>query len=166
MITLTAFLRGTPFLIAKYDRITKTTREKTAMLKDIYAKYYYEGNYNCAETMIRAANEYYDLGLHDRDMIALGGFGAGIQTGNTCGAVLAAVSVLSMKYIEAKAHESKDIKPVTTMLMREFKKKYGSVLCRDIKPQSFNPEFRCKNTIEASCDILEQVIEEYEAQKG
>ncbi|MCR5502747.1 MAG: C-GCAxxG-C-C family protein [Lachnospiraceae bacterium] len=134
-------------------------------LKDLYAKYYYDQNYNCAETMIRAGNEYYDLGMHDRDMIAFGGFGAGIQTGNTCGAILAAVSILSMKYVEKKAHESADIRPVTTALMRKFNERYGSVLCKDIKPQSFRPEVRCKATIEAACDILEQVMAEYGAEK-
>ncbi len=132
------------------------------MLKDCYEKYYYEQNYNCAETMIRAANEYYDLKLHDRDMIMLGGFGAGIQTGNTCGAILAAVSVLSMKYVEQKAHESKDIRPVTTELIRRFNMKYGSILCKDIKPQSFEPEVRCKKTIEAACGILEEVLADYQ----
>lgn len=131
-------------------------------LKDLYAKYYYDENYNCAETMIRAANEYYGLDLHDRDMIAFGGFGAGIQSGNTCGAILSAVSVLSMKYVEKKAHESADIRPVTNLLIRKFNEKYGSVLCKDIKPQSFKPDVRCKNTIETACDILEQVIEECE----
>ena len=131
------------------------------MLKDLCEKYYYDMNYNCAETMIRAGNEYYDLGLHDRDMIAFGGFGAGIQTGNTCGAILSAVAILSMKYVEKKAHESKDIKPVTQALIREFNKRYGSVLCKDIKPQSFAPDIRCKATIETACDILEQVINEY-----
>ncbi len=98
-------------------------------------------------------------------MISFGGFGAGIQSGNTCGAVLAGVGVLSMKYVEQKAHESKDIKPVTMMLIREFNKQYGSVLCKDIKPQSFKPEYRCKNTIEVACDIIEKVIEEYEAKR-
>ncbi|MCR5686818.1 MAG: C-GCAxxG-C-C family protein [Lachnospiraceae bacterium] len=132
------------------------------MLKDLYEKYYYEGNYNCAETMIRAADEYYHLGLHDRDMIMLGGYGAGIQTGNTCGAILAASAVLSVKYVEKKAHESSDIKPVTTALIRAFNNVYGSVMCRDIKPQSFDPEFRCKKTIETACDILETVIAEHE----
>ncbi|MCR4657721.1 MAG: C-GCAxxG-C-C family protein [Lachnospiraceae bacterium] len=135
------------------------------MLKDIYEKYYFDGNYNCAETLIRAANEYYGLDLHDRDMIMVGGYGAGIQCGNTCGAVLSAVAVLSMKYIEKRAHESKDIKPVTRKLIREFNKKYGSVLCKDIKPQSFSPEYRCRNTIEAACSILEAVITEYEEDK-
>ena len=134
------------------------------MLKDCFEKYYYDQNYNCAETMIRAANEYYDLKLHDRDMIMLGGYGGGIQTGNTCGAILAAVSVLSMKYVKQKAHESKDIKPVTTALIREFNKKYGSILCKDIKPQSFDPQYRCKKTIEAASDILEAVIADYEVQ--
>ncbi len=131
------------------------------MLKDLYEKYYYDMNYNCAETIIRAGNEYYDLGLHDRDMIAVAGFGAGIQTGNTCGAILSAVSILSMKYVEKNAHDSKDIKPVTTALIEEFNKRFGSILCKDIKPQSFKPEIRCKMTIEAACDILEQVIEDY-----
>ena len=136
------------------------------MLKDNYKKYYFEGNYNCAEAIIRAGNDYYDLGLQDRDMILLGGFGAGIQTGNTCGAVLAGVSILSMKYIEAKAHESTDIKPVTRMLIQRFNGRYGSVLCKDIKPQSFKPEIRCQNTIETACDIIEEVIEEYESKRA
>ncbi len=135
-------------------------------LKDLYSKYYYDMNYNCAETMIRAGNDHYNLGLGDRDMIAFAGFGAGIQTGNTCGAILAAVSVLSMKYVEKKAHESKDIKPVTTLLIRAFNDRYGSVFCKDIKPQSFKPDIRCKATIETACDILEQVIADYEQQRG
>ena len=135
------------------------------MLKDMYQKYYFEQNYNCAESLLRAANDYYELGLHDRDMIMVGAYGAGIQCGNTCGAVLAAAAVLSMKYVEAKAHESTDIKPVTTELIRKFIMKYGSTLCKDIKPQSFKPEYRCKMTVEAACDILEETIAEYEASK-
>ena len=136
------------------------------MLKDVHAKYYVEGNYNCAETIIRAANEYYELGLHDRDMIMVGAYGAGIQCGNTCGAVLSAAAVLSMKYVEAKAHESEDIRPVVMKLMRKFQAKYGSTLCKDIKPQSFKPEYRCRMTIEASCDILEETIAEFEAERN
>ena len=98
-------------------------------------------------------------------MIMVGAYGAGIQCGNTCGAVLAAASVLSMKYVEAKAHESEDIRPVVMKLMRKFNAKYGSTLCKDIKPQSFKPEYRCKMTVETACDILEETIAEYEAEK-
>ncbi|MBQ1902193.1 MAG: C_GCAxxG_C_C family protein [Lachnospiraceae bacterium] len=132
------------------------------MLKDHIKTYYFDQNYNCAETIIHAGNDYYELGLHDRDMKMLGAYGAGMQCGNTCGAILAGASILSMKYIEAKAHESDDIRPVTQAMIKAFKEKYGSTLCRDIKPQSFRPEYRCLKTVETACDIIEQVIEDYE----
>lgn len=135
------------------------------MLKDFIGKYYGAGNYNCAETIVRAANDYYGLELHDRDMIMVAAYGGGIQTGSTCGAVLGAVAVLSMKYVEAKAHESEDIKPVVTKLMRKFNEKFNSTLCKDIKAQVFSPEVKCRNTIEIACDILEETIAEYEAER-
>lgn len=135
------------------------------MLKDIIQKYYFEKNYNCAETVLRAANEYYGLELHDRDMIMVGAYGAGIQSGNTCGAVLSAAAVLSLKYVESKAHESEDIRPVIQKMLRKFNTQYGSILCKDIKPQSFKPEYRCLKTVEMACDILEETIHEYEEEK-
>lgn len=135
------------------------------MLKDIALKYYFDQNYNCAETIIRAANEYYDLQLHDRDMRMVGAYGGGIQTGNTCGTLLGAAAVLSIKYVEKCAHESPDIKPVTVKFMRRFKERMGGTLCRDIKPVFFEKEIRCQRTVEAACDILEQVITEYESER-
>lgn len=136
------------------------------MLKDEIGKYYFDGNYNCAETILRAGNDYYQLGLHDNDMKLVGAFGAGIQCGNICGAILSGASILSMKYIEAKAHESSDIRPVTMKLIKKFTEKYGSTLCKDIKPQSFKPEYRCLKTVEAACDFIEETIAEYEAEKN
>ena len=67
-----------------------------------------------------------------------------------------------MKYIEKNAHESKDIKPVTTEFIRRLNAEYGSILCKDIKPQSFQPDIRCRATVETVCDVLEQVIAEHD----
>lgn len=136
------------------------------MLKDNCEKYYVEQNYNCAESLLRGANDYYNLELHDKDMILVGAYGGGIQCGSVCGAVLSAVSVLSLKYVEAKAHESENIKPVVMKLIRKFNQKYASTLCKDIKPQSFTPERRCLDTVITACDILEETIREYEEEKN
>lgn len=133
-------------------------------LKECAMKYYFDQNYNCAETIIHAANEYYSLGLHDYDMKLVGCYGAGIQTGNTCGAFLSAAAVLSMKYIEAKAHESADIRAAAMLLTRRFNEKLTSTVCREIKPVFFNRETRCQKTVETACDVLEEVIAEYDAQ--
>ena len=135
------------------------------MLKDVFEKLYFGGNYNCAETVLRAANAYYGLELHEHDMRMVGAYGAGMQCGSTCGAVLAAVAVLSMKYVENKAHESAEIRPVVQKLMRKFNEKYGSILCKDIKPQSFKPEYRCKMTVLTACEILEETIDEFEKER-
>lgn len=137
------------------------------MLKDYIQKYYFEQNFNCAETIVRAANEYYDLKLNDRDMILVGGFGGGMQTGNTCGAILGAVSVLSMRYVERKAHESVDIKMAVTMLLSKFEEKYqAGLLCKDIKAKYFKEGVRCLETVEIACDVIEETIAEYENSKN
>ena len=136
------------------------------MLRDLIEKYYFTGNYNCAETVLHAADEYYGLELPEREMKLVSGFGAGMQTGNVCGALLAAISVLSLKYVETKAHESAAIKPVTTLLTERFLDALdGSLLCREIKPAYFREEVRCLATVQAACDVLEQVIREYEETK-
>lgn len=135
------------------------------MLKDHLAKYYFDGNYNCAESLLHAANEYYALGLEERSMKLVAAYGGGIQCGNTCGAVLSAAAVLAMKYVQAKAHESEEIRPVVNAMMDAVQARFGSVLCRDIKPQVFQQQRRCLTTVEAVCDILEETIATFEAKR-
>lgn len=133
------------------------------MLKDCWDDYYYSQNYNCAESLLRAANDYYSLGLHDHDMKLIGAFGGGIQTDSMCGAFLAAVSVLSMKFVDKKAHESGDIRPVVTLFTSRAKEKLGSLQCAELRPVYTRPGRRCGLTVETVCEVLEQVIEEFEA---
>ena len=133
------------------------------MLRDCVESYYFDQNYNCAEALIHAANDYYGLRLDEKAMRLMAGYGAGMQTGNVCGTVLSALGILSEKYVETKAHESKDIKPVTQKFLRRFWETLnGSLLCKDLKAAYFDPEKRCVHTVLTACDVLEQVIDEYE----
>ena len=133
------------------------------MLKDYMDKYYFDQNFNCAETILHAANDCYGLGLSEKEMKLVAGYGAGMQTGNVCGALLAAIGVFSMKYVEVRAHDSSDIKPAVQLLTRRFREAFGgSILCKDIKPVYFNPESRCYQTVLNACDVIDSVISEYE----
>lgn len=127
------------------------------MLKDLAEKYYFD-NYNCAESLFLAANEFYSLGLDPSLSKMVGGFGGGIQTGNACGAFLAAVSVLSLLCIESKAHESGILRNAVSLFVSEFEEKMGSTLCSQIRPRVFEPERRCAFTVDTVCDVLEDVI--------
>ncbi|MDD8048362.1 MAG: C-GCAxxG-C-C family (seleno)protein [Thomasclavelia sp.] len=135
------------------------------MLKDDAIKYYKEG-YNCAESIIRGANDYYDLKLHDHDMKMVAAFGIGLQVGDTCGALNSAACVISSKYIETKAHDNpRELQKITSTLVKSFEDKMGSRLCPKVRAKYFTPELRCQNTVSHTCDILETVINDCEASK-
>ena len=100
------------------------------MLKDVAEKYYFD-NFNCAESVFLAANEYYSLGMDTAVSKMVGGFGGGIQTGNACGALLAAVSVLSLLCIDVKAHESGTLRNAVSLFVTEFEEKMQTILTKE-----------------------------------
>ena len=96
------------------------------MLKEVAIKYYRMG-YNCAESIIRAGNEVYDLGLHDKDMNMTAAFGGGFQIGDVCGALSGAACVISSRYVETKAH---DYAPIDAKAGHRFSETHGfSPMC-------------------------------------
>lgn len=132
------------------------------MLKDVAVKYYLEG-YNCAESIIRAGNEYYGLNLHENDMKMTAAFGGGFQIGDVCGALSGAACVISCKYVEVKAHDQKEeLRAITQKLVLSFQKTLGSRLCAQIKPVFHSKEMKCQKTVAKSAEVLEQVINEWD----
>lgn len=134
------------------------------MLKDLAEKYYKQG-YNCAESIIRAGNEYYNLGLDDKACRMTGAFGAGMQVGDICGALAGSTCIVSSKYIETKAHDSTDVRPVMLKLVRAFQAQFSSRVCSQIKPKFFSKEVACLNTVTLSAEVLENVLSDYEKSK-
>lgn len=132
------------------------------MLKDLAEKYYTQG-YNCAESLVRAGNEYYHLGLDEKAFKMTGAFGGGLQVGDICGALSGSACVISSKYIETKAHDSEDLKPLMLNFVRAFQTHFSSRVCSQIKAKFFSKEVHCLNTVTQTAEILEQVLTEYEA---
>jgi len=57
-------------------------------------------NMNCAERILRGANEAYGLGLSDEALKVSAPFGGGMGIGSVCGAITGAIMVLSVKYCD------------------------------------------------------------------
>ena len=132
------------------------------MLKDLALKYALD-DYNCAESIIKAANEYYSLNITEKDFHLISGFGGGMQCGDVCGGLIGAISVIGMKYVENRAHEDRPgLRHKVTTLIKNFESVMGSRLCKDIKPKYFNPEIKCQKTIMMAAEILENTINELE----
>lgn len=134
------------------------------MLKDVAIQYYQQG-YNCSESILRAGNDVYQLDLHDKDMIMVASFGGGFQIGDVCGALSGAACVISSRYVETKAHDVEDLRPLTQSLVLAFQKRLGSRLCAQIKPNFHNKEVKCQHTVGIAAEVLEDVIKEWDIQK-
>ncbi len=63
------------------------------MIRDFVETYYLEGDYNCAETLLLAANDAYALGLPEGAHRLVSAFGAGMGCERACGAVCGAPAV-------------------------------------------------------------------------
>ena len=51
-------------------------------IEELTAQYYLEKDCNCAETVLHATNDAYQLGLDDNAMKVIGGFGGGCGCGH------------------------------------------------------------------------------------
>lgn len=132
------------------------------MLKDIALEYSLK-DYNCAESIILAANDYYNLGIVPRDIHLLSGFGGGMQCGDICGGLAGAIGTIAMKYVENRAHEDRPgLRSKVTKMIRNFEAETGSRVCAQIKPKYYTPETKCQKTIMLAAEVLEKTIAQIE----
>lgn len=126
------------------------------MLRDKVKKYFLDEGLNCAESMLAAANEEYEMGLTDGEIELMRGFGGGMGYGTTCGAISGSVAALSklicIKVDKDTAHE------VTSGFVEEFEKRFKSTLCDDLVPVYKKEDVRCYELLLLTADLLEEVI--------
>jgi len=127
------------------------------VLKDV-AKKYYENGYNCAEAMLYAGNEYYGLGLDKQTFKVMAGFGGGVNTEDLCGVVSGSVAILGILFVNENAYESDHIKGITKEYVEVFKKRKGSMNCKELKDKYRNEEVKCSFVVESGAEALEEII--------
>ena len=124
------------------------------------AKQYYDQDYNCAETILRAANDEYQLGLDEAALRLAAGFGGGMGCGQTCGALCGGVCAISAALVENRAHVTPELRAKTTKLVAAFRRILGDTQCKILVQKYKTPETRCWKTVELGCQALSEVMEE------
>lgn len=131
------------------------------MLADVAQKYYLEGDYNCAETVLLAANEAYALGLDGTTCHRLvSAFGGGMGCGALCGALAGSMAVLGYMTAEGRAHATAGFKDLCAGFVSRFNEAMGSCDCEKLRPAYFSGEVRCLLTVRKACDVLEAQLRE------
>lgn len=123
--------------------------------------YFLEQNRNCAETILCAAGRRWQLELDPSVLHALGSFGGGLGCGSLCGALAGSAAVLGMLSTKTVAHENPLLRPACSQLVREFRERFGSELCRELLPVHKEEGVRCLHLVEKAADLLEELVESY-----
>ena len=125
------------------------------MLKELARRYYLDEGCNCAETMIKALDESWHLGLKDEDSNLLGAFGGGCGCGYICGALAACLSALGRLTIQGNAHAPPGFRELCSEFVRAYAQAEGGRDCKDLKAMHFKAGQRCLETVEIACDVWE-----------
>lgn len=126
-------------------------------------KKYYDKKYdlNCAECMLTAANDEYDLGLPKVAIKSMSGFGGGMGIGSVCGAITGGIAALGIMFTEDRGHASPQVKEMTVEFINEFNKSLGSLDCLPLKEMHYeNPEHRCIKMMEIAAIALDKIVVE------
>ena len=90
--------------------------------------------FNCAQSVLVVFCEGYGLSQETGLKVA-SGFGGGVRRGEICGAVTGAVLAIGLKHGQCKAEDKEtkaDCNQRAEDFLKEFEKRNGSVICRDI----------------------------------
>lgn len=130
------------------------------MLKEMAKKYWSEEyDLNCAECILYAANEEYNLNLPEEALKVISGFGGGMATGDVCGVVTGAIGVIGVMFTEVSGHKSPRVRAMTRDFIKNFKEKLEFIKCVDLNRKYTDRNGRkCSLMVETGAEILEDII--------
>ncbi|MCI7766975.1 MAG: C-GCAxxG-C-C family protein [Oscillospiraceae bacterium] len=124
-------------------------------IKERAGYYYSEQNKGCAEVVLLAAGDVYDLGITPKEAELFAGFRTGMGCGSTCGCLSGAMGVLSRKYSGRE-----DIKELCAGFVREFEEKLacGSTDCAELSARYKTEAVRCLGAVTLAAQVLGEYI--------
>ena len=129
-------------------------------LKERAGYYYFTLDKGCAEAILLAANEVYELGLTEAETGLFAGFRTGMGCGSTCGSLTGAIGVLSRKYAGRA-----DLKELCARFVEVFERKLacGATDCGVLAARYKTETSRCRAAVELTAEALEEFISKLEA---
>ncbi|RKD33456.1 C-GCAxxG-C-C family (seleno)protein [Thermohalobacter berrensis] len=130
------------------------------MLKDLIENGYgKDRKLNCAEKILYGANEVYNLNLDKESLKLSAGFGGGMGVESTCGALTAAIMVLSKLAVEDTAHKSK-VRDYTKTLLTQYENEMGAIDCKTLKKKHKKLFSGCDKIIIKAAEHLDETIKD------
>ena len=112
---------------------------------------FHSQGFNCAESIIKTINEEKNLNIP----VSLGPpFGAGMSTGNTCGAVVSALMIIGAEKGRESSEEKNNAREITQNLVKSVINEFGSIKCIDLKRNGIS----CDDIIEFAYNKVNDLV--------
>lgn len=121
---------------------------------------------NCAEVLLRGANDKYGLNLKEESFQMIQGFGGGFYCERTCGAFSGALAALGALYTEERPSDQAKMTRAAKLLVKEFEEEFGSLNCDYIKEHYRDPVTGCDPVKLRGGKALDRVIETMESERN
>lgn len=135
------------------------------MLKERVKEYFIDKDYNCAEALLRSANDEYNMEIPEESYKLLSAFGGGMGCEKVCGALCSCMAVIGSMTVTDRAHATEGFGNMCEGLYDKFVRSLGNTVCEDLKKLYRNDELRCLKTVEMAADVLDNFIVENRLQK-
>ena len=141
------------------ERFIKDIIEKEGALNETDQELFHT---NCAENLFRSANAKYNLKVTEEFIQAIIPFGAGMQTQNTCGALLGSLAALGMIYGEPKPTLNKKMKAAVTKYVERFEEIFHSMKCSEVKPAFMDEAGSCTPVKIRAGQLLDEIVANFD----
>ncbi len=132
-------------------------------MEDRAYDYFITQDYNCAESILRLADERYGLGLREQDFKLVSAFGGGLGCEKTCGALCGALAAIGRLRVEDRAHATENFKELCAGFVQRFEDELGSINCDALKLKYRNEETRCLKTVVLAAHVMDAYLKETQA---
>ena len=121
---------------------------------------YYNSDYktNCAESMLYAANEEYNMNLCKETLKTMAAFGGGMGVESVCGAITGSLAVLSVLFTVNTGHESDRVRNLSKEFFQKFTAKLGTDNCAKLKETYFTNDDKCSFIVDTAAEILDEIV--------
>lgn len=143
------------------DTLREITRQYIESEKE-HGTESYLYHYNCAEVLLNACSDYYNLGVDTKTLKAIAPFGGGMASERTCGILTGGIAALGLMFAEEKPTTNAKLKEITNRWVIAFDEEFGNINCKELKEVHRHPESGCKTFMLEASDLLESIIKEYQ----
>lgn len=114
---------------------------------------------NCAECILYAANDEYDLNLSKDALKIMASFGGGMSIEGTCGAATGSLAVIGVMFTNERGHESPIVRALSSEFLRRFDEELETLNCSELKEKFNDTDRRCTTMIKTAALVLGKIIE-------